>query len=316
MLQFLDPRTIALALPLATTMPATAQVDLTALSTETRAYDTVTNWQERPYRPAGVVQYVQMPGSLFLDVRMTFDGPWSDDIARISASSREIHLILADGTELRAVGGYPAWGQLTLQSRSLSGSRPRNFPEEDRDLYWNGLFVVPKGTATATLRIGGDDVRYEGPVTVPSPTFEQDAASFARFSPVGVRRFRVAELQDGRGDNAVDSTISAPTGMVLAEIEIEVEGVASNQNDGDDRFTWHTHNFRLVDEAGHTMGLVGERFMNRILDSQFSGTDVGGASERTVLWVVPETMTEARLLFGETEVARVALGTAAITETD
>lgn len=292
-----------------------AQIDLTALSNETFAYDTVTSWQERAYRPAGIVEYVHVPGSIILDVRMVFDGPWSDEVQRVSVSSRDIRLILADGTEVAAVGGHPNWGQATLQSRSLSGSRPRDFPDEDRDLYWNGLFIVPKGTDTATLRLGGD-VRFEGAITVPSPTREADASAFARFTPTAVRRFRVVGLEDGRGDDAVSSSIRAPLGMVLAEVEVEVEGVASNQIDGDDRFTWHTHNFRLVDDAGQTMGLVGERFMRRILDSQFSGTNVGSSSERTMIWVVPETLTEARLLFGETEVARVPLGTAAITDSD
>ncbi|WP_323037586.1 hypothetical protein [Pararhodobacter sp.] len=303
------------SLAVCTAFPALAQIDLTALSTQTRAYDTVINWQERPYRPAGVVEYVRVPGSLILDVRMVFDGPWSDDVSRVSVSSRDIRLVLADGTELAAVGGYPNWGQATLQSRSLSGSRPRDFPDDDRDLYWNGLFVIPKGTASVTLRFGGD-VRYEGDVTVPAPSAEADAASFAQFRPTAVRRFRVVELEDGRDDDAVSSSIAAPPGMVLAEIEVDVQGLVSNQVDGEDRFTWHTHNFRLVDDAGATMGLVGERFMRRILDSQFSGTNVGSSADRTMLWVVPESLTEARLLFGETEVARVALGTAAITETD
>ncbi|MCB1407385.1 MAG: hypothetical protein KDK01_14310 [Rhodobacteraceae bacterium] len=310
-------RTLALAtaLPLVVALPAAAQIDLTALSTETRAYETATSWQERPYRPAGVVEYVSMPGSVILDVRMVFDGPWSDEVQRVSVSSRDIRLVLPDGTELGAVGGHPNWGQMTLQSRSLSGSRPRDFPTDDRDLYWNGIFIVPKGTTTATLRLGGD-VRFEGAVTVPGPTREEDAASFATFRPTGVRRFRIAELQDGRGTEAVSSTIPAPQGMVIAEVEIDVSGVMSNQVDGDDRFTWNTHNFRLVDDAGVTMGLVGERFMNRVLDSQYNGVNVGSSTERTVLWVVPEDLTEARLLFGETEVARVPLGTAAITDTD
>ncbi|MCL4675006.1 MAG: hypothetical protein KJZ59_03005 [Pararhodobacter sp.] len=306
---------LAAALPLFAALPASAQIDLTALSTETRAYETVTSWQERPYRPAGVVEYVNMPGSVILDVRMVFDGPWSDDIQRISVSSRDIRLVLPDGTELGAVGGHPNWGQMTLQSRSLSGSRPRDFPAEDRDLYWNGIFIVPKGTATATLRLGGD-VRFEGPVSVPGLTRPEDAASFATFHPTGVRRFRVARLEDGRGAEAVSSTIPAPRGMVLAEVEIAVEGVMSNQVDGGDRFTWHTHHFRLVDDAGVTMGLVGERFMRRLLDSQYNGTNLGASTDRTVIWLVPEDLGEARLLFGETEVARVPLGTAAITDTD
>jgi len=310
-------RAISLAafVPLCAALPAVAQIDLTALSVETRSYDTVVSWQERPYRPAGLVEYVHVPGSLILDVRMVFDGPWSDEVQRVSVSSRDINLILADGTELRAVGSQPHWGQMSLQERSLSGSRPRDFPEDDRDLYWNGIFIVPKATQTATLRVGGA-ASYEGPVSVPGPTREDDAASFASFEPMAVRRFRATNLTDGRGDAAVTSSIRAPAGTVLAEVEVDVTGLASNQIDGDDQFSWHTHNFRLVDDAGQTLGLVGERFINRILDTQFSSTDVGETTDRTMIWVVPESLTEARLLFGETEVAQVALGSAPVTETD
>jgi len=303
------------AIAVCAALPAFAQTPLTALNTELRAYDTIENWQERPYRPAGLVEFVHVPGSIILDIRMVFDGPWTDELSRISVNSRDIDLILADGTEVSPAGGHPTWGQASLQSRSLTGIRPRDFPDEDRDLYWNGLFVVPKSTGSATLRFGGDVV-FEAEVTVPTLSRAEDAASFATFTPTLVHRFRRVNLEDGRGDDAVSSSITAPPGSVLAEIEVEVAGVMSNQIDGDDRFTWHTHNFRLVDDAGQTMGLIGERFMRRILDSQFSGTDVGGTSDRTMIWVVPEALSEARLLFGETEVARVVLGAAPVTDTD
>jgi len=296
-------------------LPAWAQMNLTPLSLETRSYDTLVSWQERAYRPAGLVEYVNVPGHVLLDVRAVFDGPWSDDVSRVSVNSRDINLILPDGTELRAVGAHRTWGQMSLQAQGLSGRRPRDFPEDDADLYWNGIFVLPKGTTSATLRIGGD-VQFEATVSVPGPTAADDAASFADFDPVAVRRFRVLHLEDGRGENAVTSTIPAPQGMVLAEVEVAVTGVRSNQTDGDQRFTWHTHNFRLVDAQGQSMGLVGERFMRRVLDSQFSGTDIDESAERRMVWAVPETLTEARLLFGETEVATVALGSAPITDTD
>ncbi|WP_127105446.1 hypothetical protein [Pararhodobacter zhoushanensis] len=297
-------------------LPGLAQVTLTPLSVTARSYESASNWQERPYRPAGLVETVRIPGHVLVDVRAVFDGPWSDSIERVQANTRDILLVLPDGTELEAQGSYATWGQLSLQSRTMSARRPRNFPDEDQDVYWNGMFRVPKGVNTATLRIGGDDVRFEGQVSIPGPVMEEDAAAFASFRPTAVRRFRTVALEDGRGDEMMSSTITAPAGMVLAEVEIEVTGVTSNQVDDGERFTWNTHNFRLVDASGATMGMIGERFMRRILDSQFNGTDIGDSAERTVIWVVPEGLTEARLLFGETEVARVALGSAAITETD
>lgn len=297
------------------TVPALAQVDLTALSLEARAYDSVVSWQESERRPAGVVEVVHVPGHILLDVRAVFDGPWTETLDQVQVATRDIRLVLPDGSELAPLAGYPTWGQLTLVARSISGRRPRDFPTTDADLYWNGVFRVPKVVTSATLRIGGA-AQFEGAIQIPAPGVEDVAASFAAFRVTGVRRFRIAGLEDGRDATLMTSTITAPPGHLLAEVRVEVTGLATNNVDGSERFNWHTHNFRLVDARGTSLGLVGERFMRRILDSQFNGTDIGRSAERTMVWVVPEGLTEARLLFGETEVAQIALATAGVTDTD
>lgn len=294
---------------------ALAQVDLTALSLTARSYESAISWQESDRRPAGLVEVVHVPGHVLLDVRAVFDGPWSETLERVQVNTRDIRLVLPDGSELEPLGGYPSWGQLSLMARSMSGRRPRDFPTTDADLYWNGLFRVPKAVTSATLRITGE-ARFEGTVPVPAPTAEEDAASFASFRITGIRRFQTARLEDGRDATLMTSTITAPAGHLLDELAVEVTGLATNNVDGSEQFNWHTHNFRLVDAQGATMGLVGERFMRRILDSQFNGTAIGRGAERRMLWVVPADLAEARLLFGQTEVARVALGTAGPTETD
>lgn len=305
-----------LGLAFAFAAPVSAQTALTALSLEARSYNSATSWQERPYRPAGLVEVVTVPGHVLVDIRAVFDGPWDDDLSRISVNSRDIRLVLPDGTELAAVGGHPTWGQMTLQSRNISGRRPRDFPDDGGDIHWNAVFVAPKGTTQAVLRVTADDATFEGPVSVPPLTPPDTAASFASFEVETVRRFRRVNLEAGRNETAIGSSITAPDGQVLVELEVEVTGVASNQIDGDDRFTWHTHNFRLVDDQGRSLGLIGERFMDRILDSQFSGTDIGNDASRTMIWVAPEATGTARLLFGEVEVAQVDLTAAAITDTD
>ncbi|PTX02403.1 hypothetical protein [Pararhodobacter aggregans] len=310
-----------LSIPLAAALcllaqSAIAQTDLTAISLSARAYEQVTSWQERGFRPAGLSEVVRVPGHILLDVRAVLDGPWSDTIERAQAGSRDIRLVLPDGRELEPEGGYQYWGQLGLIPRTISARRPRDFPEADADIHWNGLFLVPEGVTQATLTIASDDIRFSGVVSVPKTSTPETAASFARFEPQGIRRFRVAELQDGNGAGAVPSTITALPGTVLAEIEVQVTGVAGNNADGDDRFNWSTSDFRLTDPQGQTLPLIGERFIRRVLDSQFNGVDIGDSAERTMLWLVPEGLTEARLVFGETEVATVALASAAITETD
>ena len=306
----------ALAAALCLSLPAVAQVPLSALSLTARSHESLVNWQYMGPRPLGMPEIVSIPGHLLLDVRAVFDGPWSDTVERVQVNTSDIHLILPDGTELRTIGGHPYWGQMTALDRGISERRPRNFPTEDSDIHWNGIFRIPKGTAQVTLRITGTGAQFEGTIAVPGPTAPDDAASYAGFRVTHVRRFRTVTLSDGRDGAQILSSIRAPAGMVLADLEIEVTGLTSNQPDGDDQFSWSTNNFRLADGTGTPMGLIGERFMDRLLASQFNGIQIGRDTDRRVIWVVPEGLAEARLFFGETQVATVNLSGAAITDTD
>lgn len=297
-------------------LPAAAQIPLTALSLTARSYDHVDSWEERGFRPARVVEVIQIPGELLVEIRAVFDGPWSDEVDQLRVNAGDIALVLPDGTELEAIGGYPYWGQFSTASRGISARRPRNFPDEDAEAHWNSVFRVPKGVASATLRITGDGARFEQSLSIPGPTAADDPASFARFAISGVRRYRRADLEEGNGANTAYSSITAPPGMVLAEVEIEVTGLAPNTVDGAERFNWRTSDFRLIDAQGNSLGLVGEGFMRRLLDWQFNGVNIGDNAERKVVWLVPEGLGEARLLFGETEVATVPLGAAPIADTN
>lgn len=289
-----------------------AQTALSALSLEARAYDTVISWDQRDWRPAGVVEYVHTPGQIMLDLRAVFAGPWSESLSRLSVNSRDVRVVLPDGTEVEPSASYRYAGQMALSPQSLSASRPRDFPTSPGNIFWNSTFRVPAGTQTIELRITGDEASFSAEVAVPPPGHEVDPASFASFRPGTVRRFREVHLEEGRDTRLLQSMMRAPAGHVFAEIEIEVSATGSNQMDGGQRFNWHTHNFRLVGPDGTTMPLIGERFMRQLLDSQFNGVDVGRSAQRTVLWLVPEGVTDLTLRFAETPVAAVSLASATI----
>lgn len=303
----------ALALPAAR---ANAQIELTALSLTAQAYSSLENWTERGTRPYGLAEIVAVDGHMLVNVRLVADGPWSDEVDRVRANSRDIRLVLPDGSELEPRGGFQYWGQFSRVPPGLSGRRPRDFPDEDRDIHWNGMFVVPTGVSSATLRIGGDDVSFEGPVSIGKTTTPEAAASFAEFRVTSQRRFRAVDLEDGRGADALTSRITAPEGMALVELEVEIRGTGSNQADGDPRFNWHTTGFRLVDADGNSMGLIGERFMRRILDSQFNGVNIGDDTERTMVFVAPDDVTAFQLYFGNVAVADVDVTGSQIADTD
>jgi hypothetical protein len=227
-------------------------------------------------------------------------------------NNRDIRVVLPDGTEVEPSAGYRYAGQMVLSPQSLTASRPRDFPTTPGNIYWNSTFRVPSGTPSVELRITGDAASFSAEIAVPPPGREVDPASFATFQPGAIRRFREVHLEDGRDTRLLHSSMRAPAGHVFAEIEIEVSATGSNQMDDGTRFNWHTHNFRLVGPDGATMPLIGERFMRRLLDSQFNGVDVGRSAQRTVLWMVPEGVTDLTLHFGEMPVASVSLASATI----
>ncbi len=296
----------ALALS-ATSLAAQSTSGLTLSSLKTYAYDSVVNWTERDFRPSGVEETISVDGMILLDVRAVFDVPWTDDLARLSISSTDILLILPDGTEIQSFGAYEYWGMFHASASSATATRPRDFPDADADLYYHSMFLVPAGTTTATLRLPAADGEpgWEGPVGVPGASAEQDAAMFAEFTVTDVARFRTLSLEDGRDSRAFTSTIAAPAGQVFADLEVDVLAFAANEFEGDGRFFWHTYDFRLVGPAGETYPLMGERFLQKLLDWQFSGVAVGENADRRAIWLVPEGVTGATLMFGLSPVAEV-----------
>jgi len=286
--------------------PGLAQTGLTVTSLKTFAYDSMVSWDLNDWRAVGVVDTVAVEGMVFLDIRAVFDVPWTEELTQLSVSSGDILLRLADGTEIQSFGSYRYWGMMHLSSPSISMSRPRDFPEQDEDLYWHALFMVPEGTATATLVIPGEP-GFEDEVPIPATGPEQDAAGFAEFAVVDVDRFRQLALGEGRDSRRITNTVTAPAGYVMADLEVAISGMVANDFAPDGGFKWFTHNYRLASPEGVTMSPVGERFMDKLLGWQFNSVNVGDTAERRMVWLVPENLSNAVLYFGETPVADVDL---------
>lgn len=291
---------------------ASAQEGLTLESLKTYAYESMVSWHERDTRAAGVTEVAQVEGMIFLDIRAVFDVPWTEELSRLSVSSRDIKLTLPDGTEIESFGAYDYWGMMEMIPEGISISRPRDFPDEDEDLYWHTLYLVPEGTTTATLTIPSEEGQpgWTGEIEVPAVSEEQDAAMFAEFTITDVERYRVIALEDGRESRRVTSTITAPEGQVLVDLEVEILAYSANEFEADGDFHWHTYDFRLTGPDGESFWPVGERFSSRILDWQFNGVNVGESARRRMVWTVPEGVSAATLRFGETPVAEVDLNVA------
>jgi len=311
-------RTSALTVLMAATAPYCANADpgLTAKSIEVFTYETITNRQQDEARPAGFHEIAKVEGHRFLHVRGVFDVPWSEELPRLSVNTRDIQIVLPDGSELQPMGSFQHLGRMILTVPNISISRPRDFPAADSDLYYQALWLVPEQTETATLRIGGD-VPFEAEITVPSPVTEPSTADYAEFEVDRVRRYRSVGIEERRGAaDAVTLAIVAPENHVLAELSVGINAVAPNNFDAEPRFYKHTHEFQLVDEAGNSYGLIGERFMRTIRNTRYTFAEIGRTDDMVMLWGVPETLEKATLLFAGVPVAEVSLGDAPVLQND
>lgn len=303
---------MAIGLYLLSAVGVTAQeVPVTLKSLDLFAYESAPSWQERGMRPAGAVETVKKKGHFLLDVRAVYDVAWSDSLAKINAKSKEVQLVLEDGTKREVEAYYRYFGQLQLGPRSVNMNRPRKYPDEDQDLYFQAVFLVPDGTTKATLQIGGT-VGASTPIEIPAVSQPPRAADFAQISITASRRFRTANTED----KPVTMVLTPPPGHVFLEAQVTVAAKASNEFDDDPRFYWHTSDFRLVDANHRTLGLIGERWFDRIIDDFFNGIDPGKSKAVTMIWTVPESLDKATLLLGEVPVGEIALGDLEILDQD
>ncbi|WP_373353555.1 hypothetical protein [Pseudoroseicyclus sp. CXY001] len=92
---------------------------------------------------------------------------------------------------------------------------------------------------------------------------------------------------------------------MLADIEMAVTGLKSNELEQDERFYWMTTDFRLNSPAFGDLPLVGERFMSELMDRQFNGVSVGETALRRMVYLVPEGLPGVELMYGDEVVAEV-----------
>ncbi|MBL4812784.1 MAG: hypothetical protein JKX69_10630 [Rhodobacteraceae bacterium] len=285
-------------------LPVAAQDALSLLNVSTNTYERLESWDERGLRPAGVVEILENEGMVIAEIRGVFDVPWTEELSRLSIRASDIKLVLGDGTEVESFGDYSNLGQLDMGGPSISMSRPRDFPDGDAHLYYEAMFMVPSGTTSGTLTFAGD-MPFSQLVNFPPPAEPVGLDSFARIEIVNVDIFRTIRLKRGRDTQEVHTSITAPPGFVLVDIEVEVFGVATNEFEDDGDFVFRTTDFRLVGSQWGDLALIGERFSSRILDYQYSAVDIGESTTRNWVWLVPEGLPNAVINYGEAPMVEV-----------
>ncbi len=295
------------AMLLAGATGASAQdgVTLEPLSVTTATYPQLATWHERQGRPCCVPEVLAEDGQVLLRIDIEFDIPWSEELSRVSAYDGDITITLPNGESRRSIGFFYYEGQFRRSSVSFSVSRPSNWQEEDRNGFFNVVFLIPQETATVDLVLGE---LYSGTIAVP-PTFAKPpvAADGAEFQILGAALMDGVTAAESVNGIEISNDITPPEGMSILEIEIAIRGIEPNDFDSPDRFYWHTYDFGLVYDEIHNAGLIGERFSNRILDWQFNSATIGGdAAVRRIYYAVPSDVGTMQLYFGDVRVADVA----------
>ena len=284
--------------------PAQEGVSLEPLSVTTATYPQLTTWHERQGRPCCVPEVVAEDGQTLLRINIVFDIPWSEDLSRVSAYDSDITITLPNGESRRSIGFFYYEGQFRRSSVSFSVSRPSNWQEEDRNGFFNAVFLIPGETASVDLVLGE---LYSGTVAVP-PTFDKPpvAADDAEFQILNASMLDSVTAAESVNGIEISNDLTPPDGMSILAIEIAVRGITPNDFDSPDRFYWHTYDFGLIYDDVHNAGLIGERFSNKILDWQFNSATIGGdAAVRRIYYAVPSDVGTMHLYFGDVRIADV-----------
>lgn len=289
----------AVSLATLTSGSALAQI-ATVKAVETAAYSSLENWDEKEGRPLGMVETIAVDGHHILQVAVQLDIAWSEAVDQVRVQSRDIALVLSDGTEVAAFGTARELGRVSTNGPSLSARRPRDFPEKDEDAFYFAYFLVPQGQTEATLKLGGD-LAMEVPVSIPELSQQPTAPEFADVAVRLVRVFKVANTED----RDLTMTLRPPEGHVFVELTLDITPRTANETDGDASFSYATTDFHLGTAEGQSYPLAGQRFMKRVLDSFPNTVKVGDTQDRTILWAVPEDVTAATLYFTGVKIAEV-----------
>jgi len=148
-------------------LPVLAQSPLTLSGMSVYRYETLVDHSGNsgsfccaPYELGG-------PDGQFFYIRAVFDVAWTEDLDRVSVSSSDIMLQLPGEDEgRRAQGRYDWFGVFQPSAGSLSERRPRDWPNETAQVFFNVIWYLPRDASSATLIIGEDDEMLEVPVNL------------------------------------------------------------------------------------------------------------------------------------------------------
>ena len=242
--------------------PALAQSVLTPVAVSIQRYDEIVNATGDSGIACCAPHVMESgPGADYYYVRMVFDVAFSETVDRVSINSSDILLVLPGAAEgLRAIGSYDYFGVYDDNSPSIFARRPSNWPAETEQAFVDGVWIVPDGVTTATLRVGEAGASIDVPLDL-------NVAPGTPLSPgqtvqVAVTGFGVEEglsITDSRSRQDVNGRVVATSGQMV-RLQLTLTPLMSTATDaqvGENRHFMHAEYIALVGPDGLPMPYVG-----------------------------------------------------------
>lgn len=188
---------------------------------------------------------LSMPGHHFVYVRAIYDVAWTDEYDRLNVSFSDIGLLLPGDAEPRqAVGRMTNVGEFAFNGTSLTARRPRDWPEDNAQAYYNGVFMVPDAITSGTFVF--DETTYSQELDLTAPLTElTDPASLVTINVLALAQVNELVTTERSGRLELVGRITPTLGHMM-QLDLTVQPNVSNDIDGDNAHFFRSTDFTLV----------------------------------------------------------------------
>ncbi len=294
---------------------AQAQEPWPFVSLEIMRYDSLINTEEDVGLPCCFPHVVSNPDQVLLHISAEIDVPWSEDMDRVSVSYTDLTLTI-DGLEepITMIGFLERYGVFETGTRSLSASRPRDWPdheaEDDEHVFMEHIWSVPADATTATLTFGElYAVEIDIPQDASQPLMPGDTADF---EVTGITPVDGIVTAHSYYRQPVAGTVNPSAGQMV-RVDFNITPLMYNSiGSSYEGFSFYTNSIQLVGPNGlPTIPVgqeLGEGVLTRSTSNSISGDIVGDPFDKSFYFLTDGTPGTYTLYYFSDAVGEGTLG--------
>ncbi len=258
--------------------------------------------------------FLSGPAVDFVYLDIDFDIAWSDDLASISYSSRDIVLVLPGVEE-----PVQAWGRVSfmpvveVSGAGMRARRPSGWPDETAGAYLNTVFAIPQGLTTATLIIGEGDDQLSLSIEVPAEATEMPPVSdYMSLTATELARVDGIETSQRQGNFTLNGRFETSVGHILG-LDISMTPIANADTDiGPDKsaVVFYNTSVALIGPDGLPLVPIGQEIrggINNNLSNSSRWEDEPRSSNSRLYFLGSGTVGAYEVMFFDQQVGTVSL---------